>query len=100
DLRARLARGAAIEHSLRGKAAHRVGPVAPPLRALAARLVELLRAVGQCIADVERDALARDDRPRAVIDLALRLVLREAERDQLTQHVARLRLPATDDPLH
>src|SRR5262249_61952524 len=79
DLRAGVARAAAIEHPLRRQSTNGVGVIVPPLRALTAGLVQLLRAVRQRETDIERDPLARDNRPRAVVHLALRIVLREAE---------------------
>ena len=65
-----LARGAAIENAGGGQDRARSSDVAqvcvPSLR----RLVELRDAVGHGEAEVQRDALAGDDRPGAVVHLA------------------------------
>src|SRR5258708_22071248 len=89
---------AAVEDAARGQMTHAVGPLGPPLRALAAGLIELEHAVGLRPAEVERDAPAGDDGPRTVVRLAPGFVLVEAEVEELPQVVARLRNAASDDP--
>src|SRR5882762_11191692 len=98
DLRAGVGLPAAVEDAARGQMTHAVGPLGPPLRALAAGLIELEHAVGLRPAEVERDAPAGDDGPRAVVRLAPGFVLVEAEVEELPQVVARLRNAASDDP--
>ena len=96
NFRAGLRRVAAVEDAARRQAARLVGIRHPPLRPFAAGLVELEHAVGLRPAEVERDAAARDDRPHAVVHLALRFVLVEAEMQPAPQVIAGLRAAARD----
>src|SRR5207302_3104329 len=87
---------AAVQDAALRPPAHLVLVLHPPLRAFAARLVELQHAVGLSPAEIERDAPAGDDRPHAVVHLAPRLVLIESEVQPASQEVARLRNTACD----
>src|SRR5207247_7623737 len=98
DLRARAGLVATIEDAARRQTARVVGERVPPLRPFAARLVELEHAVRLRPAEVQRDAPAGDDRPRAVVQLPPGLVLVEAEVQEAAQEVARLGRPAADAP--
>ena len=95
-LRAGARRFAAVEDAGRRQAAHRVRVLVPPLRPFAAGLVQLEHAVRLGPAEVQRDAPAGDDRPHAVVHLALVFGLVEAEVQPAAQEVARLRDAARD----
>ena len=99
DFRAGLGGVAAVEDAARRQAARLVGIRHPPLRSFAAGLVELQHAVGLRPAEIERDAAARDDRPHAVVHLAFRFVLVEAEMQPAPQVVAGLRAAARNAAL-
>jgi len=91
---------AAIEDARRGQAAHWVRMARPPLRALAARLVQLQHAVGLGPAEIEGDAPARDDRPHAVVHAAAPLVLVESEMQPAAQEIPGLGHAARDAVTH
>src|SRR5258708_3895218 len=99
DLGAGVALAAAIQDAPGGQRADLVRPPLPPERPFAAGLVELHHQIGLGEPEVQGDAASRDDRPGAVVDLAIGLILREAEVDQLADERARLRAAAGDHPL-
>src|SRR5207253_3337079 len=70
---------AAIKDARRRHAAHRICRGQPGLSAFAARLIEHRNAVRLSEAEIQRNALSRDDRPCAVINLAASLILIETE---------------------
>ena len=88
--------GAAVKNAGRRMAAHRVGVRQPPLRAFAARLVQLQHAIRLGPAKVQRDAPARNDRPHAVMHPAAVFGLVKTQVQPAAQVVARLRNAARD----
>ena len=100
DARAGVGRRAAVEDAGGRKSAQLVFGLRPGVRALVGRLVDLRDAVGRGEPVVQSDALAGDDRPSAVENLAALLVFVEALMEELADHVARLRLTARGRPLH
>src|SRR5579872_6699933 len=98
DLRAGVACGAAVENTGRWQSAHRIGRWEPGLRAFACRFVEFRHAVRHGETEIHCDTLAGNDWPDAVIDLPTRLVLIEAEMQELPQIISRLRYAARNRP--
>src|SRR5205814_9000093 len=90
---------AAIENSARREVADAIRERVPPLRTLAAHLIELEHAVRLAPAGVIGDAASGDQRPGAFVDDAARLVLVHPEEDEVAGEVARLRGTANDRPL-
>lgn len=68
-----------------------IGPGHPPLRAFAARHIELKRTVGLCSAIVHADAPAGNHRPGAVVNLPARFILIEPQVQETAQEISRLR---------
>ena len=100
DLRAGLGGQAAAQDAGTRQPAHGVRVWQPPLRTLAAGLVELQHPIGLCPAEVQCDATARDDRPQPVMHHAPGLGLVEAQVKPAAQIVARLRDAASDAAGH
>ena len=99
DPGARIGCRAPIENSFRRQSADGIRPVVPPLRAFGACFIQFSCAVGLRKAGIQRHPLARDDRPGAVVYLAVVLVLCEAKMDHRAKIVTGLRLTAADHPV-
>src|SRR5436189_277736 len=98
DLRAGVAGFAAIEDTLRRQTADVIGIHVPPKGTFTAGLVKLHHEVRLREAEVQADSARRNDRPGAVVHLAIGLILGETVVDELSYEGARLRASPSDNP--
>ena len=84
DLRAGVAGFAAIEDTLRRQTADVIGILVPPKGTFTASLVKLHHEVRLREAEVQADSARRNDRPGAVVHLAIGLILGETVVDELS----------------
>src|SRR5688572_18221308 len=98
NLRARIARPAAIEDSRHAATARRVVVPFPPHRTLGARLKDVGDVAGLSEADVELTPGARDDRMGTIPDDPAVFILVEAQQDEIFLKTSGLRAPVSNGP--